>query len=314
MSIKSNLISVPLCLLAATGVAHAVENGAPITPIGVFTFGAGMMPPPSDLPAVALRYENYESSDLRDNSGNEASNKSKIKVDSLSVALIKTTDIDLFGGKYGFAAVIPTLNMSNDLFVRSAGINLTGKTQEIGDITITPVIVGWTPSPGLFTNASLQLQFPTGGYNKDRIINAGSNHSTVSPTFAFTYITPGGYEISSSIQVNFHDENTATKYTSGNEYQHEFAVGKHIGSWTVGLGGYHYQQITPDTGAGTRSGTTANSADPANLSRVTALGPVVNFFELGSGMPMVSALLYREFNAVNRAQGTKFAINAAWTF
>ena len=37
-----------LALLAAALPAVAVENGAPITPFGVFDFGAGMLPPPSE--------------------------------------------------------------------------------------------------------------------------------------------------------------------------------------------------------------------------------------------------------------------------
>lgn len=41
------------CLLP--GAARAVENGAPITPAGVYDFGAGMLPPPSELGMVGLR-------------------------------------------------------------------------------------------------------------------------------------------------------------------------------------------------------------------------------------------------------------------
>lgn len=309
------LISIPLCMLAASGVVHAVEQGAPITPFGVFEFGAGQLPPASELPTVALRYASYSATQLQDNSGNPSANSIKLNVDSLALAMVKMTDIELFGGRYGFSAVLPVLNMSNDLVVRpSPGVNVvqTGKNQDVGDITITPLMVAWTPSPGLFTNASLQLQLPTGSYDKNRIINAGSNHTTVSPAFAFTYITPDGYEVSSNIQLNFHTENTATNYTSGTEYQHEFAIGKHVGPWTVGLGGYHYQQITDDRGAGTLDVTRGGNGP--NRSRVTALGPVVHFFELGSGLPLVWAHLYREFGAQNRSQGMQFAIRAAWTF
>ena len=314
-SINTRLITLPFCALAAMGTAHAVEQGAPITPFGVMNFGAGMLPPASDLPTVALRYASYSATNLRDNSGNSSANSISLNVDSVALAMIKMTNIELFGGKYGYSAVLPTLNMSNDLVIRSSpGVNIAqpGRDSNIGDITITPLIVGWTPSPGLFTNASLQFQLPTGSYNKDRSINAGSNHYTVSPTFAFTYITPGGYELSSNIQLNFHSENTATSYTSGTEYQHEFAVGKHVGPWTLGLGGYHYQQITDDTGAGTRN--VQRGGNGANRSRVTALGPAVRFFDLGSGWPLIWAHFYQEFGAQNRTQGTQFSIRAAWSF
>lgn len=298
-----------MCALVAIGTAHAVEDGVPITAIGVMNFGAGMLPPASELPSVALRYASYRSTDLRDNSGNESSNKVDFTVNSASVALIKMTEIDLFGGKYGYSAVIPVMDIKNQLTIPNVTTISEGKT-DLGDIVITPVIVAWTPSPELSTNASLQLQLPTGSFkranNANSIANTGANHYTVSPSFAFTYITPSGFEVSSNIQVNFHTENTTTKYTSGNEFQHEFAFGKHLGPWTIGLGGYHYQQISDDTGTGATNG--------PNRSRVSALGPAVHFFDPAPGKPVIWAHLYKEFNAVNRTQGTLFAINVSWSF
>ncbi|MHA6904799.1 transporter [Ralstonia syzygii subsp. celebesensis] len=60
---------------------------------------------------------------------------------------------------------------------------------------------------------------------------------------------PGG-ELSSNIQLNVNGRNHDTDYRSGIEYQHEFAIGQHIGPWTVGIGGYYSQQLTDDTQAG----------------------------------------------------------------
>ena len=74
----------------------------------------------------------------------------------------------------------------------------------------------------------------------------------------------------------------------------------------MGLGGYHYQQLTDDKGPGVPPG--------GNRARVTALGPAISYFELGSGLPLVWLHAYREFNAQNRSQGRHFALRAAWTF
>jgi hypothetical protein len=295
------------CLLSASLSTHAVESGAPITPFGVFDFGAGMLPPPSDVATVGVRAASYRADELRDDSGERSPVGAKLRVDSVGLAVVKMTDFTLFGGKYGYSAVLPTLDMALDLTVQTpvGPLALSGRNSAIGDVQIAPLMLGWTPSPGWFTSASLMLQLPTGSYDKNRLINAGTNHWTVSPTFAFTYIMPSGYEVSSNLQLNINGRNKDTDYKSGVEYQQEFALGKHIGPWTFGLGGYYYQQLTDDKAPGLTGG---------NRARVAALGPAVNFFELGSGLPLVWVHAYQEFGARNRSQGTQITVRAAWTF
>jgi hypothetical protein len=296
-----------LGVLAAAGAAQAVENGAPITPFGVFDFGAGMLPPPSEVATVGLRVANYRANQLRDDAGDRSPVGLKLKVDSVGLAVVKMTDVPLLGGTYGAYAVLPFLDMSNALSIPTpvGPLNLSGKNSAQGDIQIAPLVVKWTPSPGLFTNAALQLQLPTGSYDKTRLINAGTNHWTFTPIVGVNYIMPSGFEVSSTFQLNFNGRNKDTDYRSGVEYQQEFALGQHVGPWTFGVGGYHYQQLSDDKLAG---------QDIGNRSRVTALGPVVNFFELGSGWPLVWVHAYKEFGAKNRSQGTHAAVRVAWTF
>ncbi|MGO4607673.1 transporter [Variovorax sp. 2RAF20] len=296
-----------LCVLAAAAPTHAVEGGAPITPFGVFDFGAGMLPPPSEIVTVGIRSAFYRSNDLRDSAGKRSAVGANLNVDSVGVAVLKMTDITLLGGRYGYSAVVPVLNMGLDLAIPTPRGTMyrSGRNTAVGDVQLIPLMLQWTPMPGLFTNASLQLQLPTGSYDKERLVNAGTNHWTVTPAYAFTYITSGGFEVSSSFQLNFNGRNRATDYRSGVEWQHEFAIGQHFGPWTAGLGGYHYQQVTDDKAATLTNG---------NRARVTALGLAVNFLEPGSGLPAVWFHAYKEFNAKNRTQGTQIALRAAWTF
>lgn len=307
LTLRKYLVSASALSLACA--AHAVENGAPITPIGVFEFGAGMLPPPSDVATVGVRAAQYSATRLKDTNGNAAPVGIKIRASSVGAAVVKMTDTPLLGGTYGFSAVVPYLDMQNRLTVPTpvGPMDLRGENRAIGDVQVAPVIVKWTPSPGVFMNARVELQLPTGSYDRTRIINAGTNHWTASPTFAFTYITPGGFEVSSNIQVNVHGKNKDTQYRSGMEYQHDFAVGQHAGAWTFGVGGYLYKQLTDDKANGARF-------QDGNRSRVVALGPTVSFFELGSDWPLIWAHVYKEFGARNRTQGTQFAVRAAWTF
>lgn len=300
---------VSAAALTLAGAAHSVETGAPITPFGVFDFGAGMLPPPSDVATVGVRAAFYSASELRDTNGKVSPVGIKLKVNSAALAIVKTTDIPLLGGTYGFSAVVPYLDMSNRLTIPTPGgpLPLKGTNAAVGDVTITPVMVKWTPSPGLFVNGRLELQLPTGSYKAERLINTGANHWTASPAVAFTWIGPGGLELSSNIQINVHGKNKDTQYQSGVEYQHEFAIGQHVGPWTLGVGGYLYQQLTDDKVNGAKF-------QDGNRSRVMALGPAISFFELGSDWPLIWAHAYKEFGARNRTQGTQFAVRAAWTF
>lgn len=287
--------------------AQAVENGSPITPPGVYDFGAGLLPPPTEFGTVGVRAAATRASDLRDNAGQRSAATPDLKVNSYSLAYIRMTEHMVGGARYGWGGVLPVLDMSMNLTVPTPGgpVGLSGKNQAVGDVQLIPVILQWVHNPGLFSNFQLAAQLPTGSYDKNRLINAGTHHATLSPSWAFTWIQSGGFEVSSWFQLNFNQRNPATQYRSGIEYEHDFAVGQHVGPWTVGLGGYLYQQISDDVAPGLSNG---------NRARALALGPAVTYFQPGSGLPLVSMHLYRETQVRNRTQGTSAAIRLGWSF
>lgn len=291
-------------ILALPDHAGAVEGGAPITPFGVSDFGAGIMPPPSDVATVGLRATFYNAHQLRDDAGRRSPVGVDLSVNSVGLAVIKMTDASFLGARYGYAAVLPRLGMDLKLSIPTpAGpLAMAGDKSAMGDISVSPVILQWS-APGLFQYAALQVQAPTGSYDKNRLVNPGTGHWTWSPTYAFTHIGPGGFEVSSTIQLNLNARNRHTQYRSGTEWQHEFALGQHVGAYTLGLGGYYYRQISDDHGAGLAGG---------NRARVVALGPALNFFT--PGLPVVWLHAYKEFDARNRSQGTQIALRAALTF
>ncbi len=175
---------------------------------------------------------------MQDNRGNSTPLDVDLSVQSYGLAVVKTTRLSLLGGKYGWSFVAPVLSMKLDLGIPTpAGrLSQSGRNTALGDLQVSPITVSWMPAQNLFVNASLMLQLPTGSYDRNRLVNAGMNHWVVSPTVAFTYITSFGGELSSNIQLNVNGRNRDTDYRSGIEYQHEFAIGQHIGPWTVGIG------------------------------------------------------------------------------
>jgi hypothetical protein len=95
----------------------------------------------------------------------------------------------------------------------------------------------------------------------------------------------------------FNGENPSTDYKTGTEFHVEWAFMQHLSkTFSVGVGGYHYQQVTGDSGSGARLGPFEGE--------VTALGPVLTYtFECGK-IPVTTQLEWmHEFDAVNRAEG-----------
>lgn len=302
-------VSLLVATIAATSPnAYALEGSSPTTAFGLSDFGAGMVPPPTELPLIGFRFSSYTTRQLKDNNGNKLPFNVDANVNTYGLAALQTTNISILGAKYGWEIQVPYSRQTLDLGIPSPGglISQSGADTALADIQLYPAILSWVPSRNLFLYTAMMVQAPTGGYDKNRIINTGVNHWVIAPMIAFTYITSFGMEISSTIQLNINTRNPATDYRSGVEYQHEFAIGQHIGSWTIGVGGYYNQQINDDRQAG--------HDIPGSRARVFAAGPAVSFYKPGSGWPFVALHVYKEFGARNRTEGQQIALRAAWQF
>jgi hypothetical protein len=125
------------------------------------------------------------------------------------------------------------------------------------------------------------------------------NRPAVDVFGTFTWLDPAiGWDLSLALGATFNQTNTATDYTSGDEFHLEWAATKYITKqFTVGLLGYYYQQFTGDSGLGARLGNF--------MGRVASIGGSIGYtFEAGQ-LPISTRLrVYREFAAENRAEGT----------
>lgn len=65
-------LALAAALLASAPQARAVENGATITPMGIFDFGAGYLPPATPVGFFGVRIAYYGADELKDNQGKKA--------------------------------------------------------------------------------------------------------------------------------------------------------------------------------------------------------------------------------------------------
>ncbi|MGR4070127.1 SphA family protein [Billgrantia sp. C5P2] len=302
-NLTSAFLGAALVFFSTSG--HATENGAPTTPAGLYDFGAGFTPPATPTGTFGIRTALYSASTLKDGNGNDQPVAFSLDVLSVGLAYLRMTDQQILGARYGWGAVLPFFAMNASLEVPTPFGTFSDSANVLrqADLQVLPLILQWNPSPNLGINTQFQIQAPTGDYDEDRLVSPGLNRWAFSPILNATYITDGGFEVSSSFQLDFNTRNPDTDYRSGVEYRHEFALGQHIGSWTAGLGGYYYRQLTDDDGPGLTDG---------NRAQALALGPAVSFFK--PGLPAVWLHAYKEFEARNRAEGYTVALRIGKTF
>ena len=98
--------------------------------------------------------------------------------------------------------------------------------------------------------------------------------------------------------MTFNTENSATNYTSGNEFRIEFTALNHNLSrqFAFGLTGYYYEQLSGDSGSGAVLG--------PFKGRVTALGPIATWnFKIRNTPVSANVRWMHEFNVKRRVEG-----------
>jgi hypothetical protein len=145
---------------------------------------------------------------------------------------------------------------------------------------------------------SASVNVPVGDYDAGRLSNISLNRWAWDLTGAATWLDPeSGIELSGAAGITFNGENDDTEYETGTEFHLEVAAAYHFSpTFSVGVNGYHYQQLTGDSGAGATLGDFKG--------RVTALGPMMSATFMLGPVPVAASLrYYHEFNVENRLEG-----------
>lgn len=284
-----------LALLSAGILAAAsvqAKEGGDQSQNGVESWLAGVVPPPGNY---LSNYFGSYSGTLRDGDGNKIQPGGRdVKVSATFDALryIRITDSTLFGATYGWAVILPIVDLSIDF----AG-SKNGRTG-IGDSVITPVILSWH-TPEWHHALGIDIFLPTGTFNKADAPgkNIGANYYSFEPVFVATYLDKDGWEASAKFMYNWKTKNKDTDYQSGDEFHMDYLLGKHFGPWAAGLSGFYLKQVSDDKLAGVKVGT------DGNRGQVFGFGPSIKY-----ETPLRSQFIFqwqRETEVKNRFQGDK---------
>ncbi|MBI4397103.1 MAG: transporter [Elusimicrobia bacterium] len=199
------------------------------------------------------------------------------------------------GGNVGFDVLVP---VSAVTVKGSLGpVPVTANTGGVGDITLGAALQ-WNRSKllgaPLFQRAEVYSSFPTGRYDKSRVVNPGANKRFLESYYAFTWMFRPKWETSWRILYGIHEENPDTRVKPGQVFHFNYAFSREVGAkFRLGAAGYFLQQTTEDRINGTKA--------VHSKERALSVGPGVVY--MGPGfMAMVSHPV--DLSVRNRFQGS----------
>ncbi|MDX9715430.1 MAG: transporter [Dissulfurispiraceae bacterium] len=262
LSILYTAVLMFVILLFAAPVSFATESGGGAYPLGAEDFMSGAVPPPGTYFINYFLY--YHGTKFRDGDGNRIIPDFDLKGTANVFRLIHITKHQILGANWGMHVFLPFKNVN---------VTMNGRHESkagLGDIIVDPILLSWHSKNWHFA-AGLDIYLPTGDYDKNSMANPGRNYWTFEPIIGATYTSDNGWDVSAKLMYDFNTKNTATDYLSGQEFHFDYTIGKKMGAWSLGLGGYYYRQVTDDRQYGVKVGTDGNKG------QVFAFGPQVKY-------------------------------------
>ncbi|WP_424192411.1 SphA family protein [Ampullimonas aquatilis] len=295
---KYKMSVIAAVIMALTNIANATEGGGSIYPVGAENFTCCALPPPGVYGMVWG--QSYSANKVKGNDGQVVTPSNfKVTANAIVPRVVWITPTKIGDASLGFHAILPLV----DLDVKNAPPGSQHKSG-IGDMTLGAVL-GWHHSANLHSVVALDVFAPTGSYSKSDIANIGRNYWAIQPVAGFSYIDQNGLNGDIKAMWTYNLRNRDTDYKSGQELIIDYSVGWGLGNgWTLGVGGYVYQQLTKDSQNG--------SSVENNNGKALAIGPSVRY-DSGKGW-FVTGKYQTETSVRNRAEGSAFWVKAVFPF
>lgn len=158
------------------------------------------------------------------------------------------TETKVFGGYYGFEALLPVV-----ISHLPAG-DRTG----IGDLILSPLQLEWVDhtlfGKRYFQRLNLSFIVPTGQYSPTSTRNIGTNIYSFDPYYAFTLFLTPKLELSARLSYLWNSKNQdppaafkSNIIQPGQVFHVNYAMSYAIsGKWRAGIAGFYLQQTTPN--------------------------------------------------------------------
>lgn len=230
----------------------------------------------------------------------------------LSQLLYQSNTPVLFGGKWGIDVIVPYVLIESTLPTNRSGL---------GDLLVGPYLQ-WDPimgerGPIFMHRIELQTIFPTGSYDRDKILNPSSNHFSFNPYWAATYFFTPRWTASWRLHYLWNSSNNDPPLAFGIE---ELRPGQAIHAnfatsyevvprrLRLGINGYFFEQATRTRAKVPEVGTITLDDDES----VFAIGPgaLLSF----SQDTHLFFNAYFETNASDRPEGRRFILRLVHHF
>lgn len=292
--------SIFICVSEAPK-ASAVESGFGVYLLGSKGPASGYLPPAGFyIASQQFHYRGDYSGPINAVPGIISDADIEVGTDFNMLSPVWITNQKILGGRLGVSATLPLGEVDVALDTLGTFTQETGFW--LGDLLFS-IFAGWNYKK-FHWNAGVTMVAPIGEYSSDRLSNLALNRASLDVFGALSWIDPAtGIDISGAIGVTFNAENTETNYRSGTEFHGEWAISKFLSpQLSIGVMGYHYEQLTADSGLGATLGDFKG--------RATAIGGFVNYrFQVDQRAVSVRLQALDEFNVKNRFEGTPVSLH-----
>jgi hypothetical protein len=209
----------------------------------------------------------------------------------------------VLGGQFGFGVTVLAGNYSSTVSataVSASGASLSRSLGDsmtaFGDVFPTATLKWGRGVHNVMTYVTANV--PLGTYDVARQASVGLGRWAVDGGVGYTWFDEEkGHELSAVLGFTYNFMNPYTAYQSGIAMHLELSASQYVTErLLIGLTGYVYNQLTPDSGSGASLG--------PFLSRVAGAGPQLGYdFILGGRDASLSARAYYEFAGQNRPEG-----------
>ena len=257
-------VSLVVSVSLASTSAFAMEFAADRSRVALFSFGAGNLPKP-DTNTLISGYLYNDWDRLTDSHNNRRANFERIDSQARGATLgyLRVTNQKILGADYALGFVLPYLDVTINHTIKTPnGVKpIQGADDGLVGLVLTPVILEWRkPEKQLFQNIRLNIGIPVGHYDEDNPANVTRDFYSTEVAYQATYNFLPTWEFSGglSYQYNFRNQHDLHPTVSGpvGEYKNgdmlvmNAAMGKKMGNWTLGVGGYWQEQLSEDEIAG----------------------------------------------------------------